>query len=141
MMINFLPFFCLCFINLVPDPGSVNGANCKELAAKPDVDGFLVGGASLKVAKLGSYLISFHLTFPYLLIFMIFPFHCAFIISRSSLTLSSLLKLRKVPEHRTRALGATLWCLCLGRYRIHRVQFKHVFEEISFQSCVMISAL
>ncbi|KAM6598881.1 triosephosphate isomerase, cytosolic [Cannabis sativa] len=28
--------------------GSVNGANCKELAAKPDVDGFLVGGASLK---------------------------------------------------------------------------------------------
>lgn len=29
--------------------GSVNGANCKELAAKPDVDGFLVGGASLKL--------------------------------------------------------------------------------------------
>ncbi|CAN6442641.1 unnamed protein product [Victoria cruziana] len=28
--------------------GSVNGANCQELAAKPDVDGFLVGGASLK---------------------------------------------------------------------------------------------
>ncbi|KAL9226595.1 hypothetical protein vseg_002388 [Gypsophila vaccaria] len=28
--------------------GSVNGANCKELAGKPDVDGFLVGGASLK---------------------------------------------------------------------------------------------
>ncbi|OAY61231.1 hypothetical protein MANES_01G173500v8 [Manihot esculenta] len=28
--------------------GSVNGGNCKELAAKPDVDGFLVGGASLK---------------------------------------------------------------------------------------------
>ncbi|XP_057523764.1 triosephosphate isomerase, cytosolic [Amaranthus tricolor] len=28
--------------------GSVNGANCKDLAAKPDVDGFLVGGASLK---------------------------------------------------------------------------------------------
>ncbi|KAL9274804.1 Triosephosphate isomerase, cytosolic-like protein [Drosera capensis] len=28
--------------------GSVNGANCKELAAQPDVDGFLVGGASLK---------------------------------------------------------------------------------------------
>ncbi|XP_062092672.1 triosephosphate isomerase, cytosolic [Humulus lupulus] len=28
--------------------GSVNGANCRELAAKPDVDGFLVGGASLK---------------------------------------------------------------------------------------------
>ncbi|GAV68875.1 LOW QUALITY PROTEIN: TIM domain-containing protein, partial [Cephalotus follicularis] len=28
---------------------SVNGANCKELAGQPDVDGFLVGGASLKV--------------------------------------------------------------------------------------------
>ncbi|KAK1805396.1 hypothetical protein P4O66_019712 [Electrophorus voltai] len=28
--------------------GSVTGANCKELAAKVDVDGFLVGGASLK---------------------------------------------------------------------------------------------
>ncbi|THU97760.1 Triosephosphate isomerase [Dendrothele bispora CBS 962.96] len=28
--------------------GSVNGANCKELATLPDVDGFLVGGASLK---------------------------------------------------------------------------------------------
>nr|KJB21625.1 hypothetical protein B456_004G005000 [Gossypium raimondii] len=28
--------------------GSVNGANCNELAAQPDVDGFLVGGASLK---------------------------------------------------------------------------------------------
>nr|KAF6370956.1 triosephosphate isomerase 1 [Myotis myotis] len=28
--------------------GSVTGANCKELACQPDVDGFLVGGASLK---------------------------------------------------------------------------------------------
>ncbi|XP_024990905.1 triosephosphate isomerase, cytosolic-like isoform X2 [Cynara cardunculus var. scolymus] len=28
--------------------GSVNGGNCKELGAQPDVDGFLVGGASLK---------------------------------------------------------------------------------------------
>lgn len=28
--------------------GSVNGANCKELAGQPDIDGFLVGGASLK---------------------------------------------------------------------------------------------
>ncbi|KAM7270594.1 hypothetical protein ACFE04_029808 [Oxalis oulophora] len=28
--------------------GSVTGASCKELGAKPDVDGFLVGGASLK---------------------------------------------------------------------------------------------
>merc|ERR1712167_301477 len=28
--------------------GSVNGKNCRELAKKEDVDGFLVGGASLK---------------------------------------------------------------------------------------------
>uniref|UniRef100_A0A2K6MXV4 Triosephosphate isomerase n=1 Tax=Rhinopithecus bieti TaxID=61621 RepID=A0A2K6MXV4_RHIBE len=28
--------------------GSVTGATCKELASQPDVDGFLVGGASLK---------------------------------------------------------------------------------------------
>ncbi|XP_057655528.1 triosephosphate isomerase-like [Diorhabda carinulata] len=28
--------------------GSVTGANCVELAAMPDIDGFLVGGASLK---------------------------------------------------------------------------------------------
>lgn len=28
--------------------GSVTGSNCKELAQKPDIDGFLVGGASLK---------------------------------------------------------------------------------------------
>jgi len=28
--------------------GSVSGANCKDLAKKPDIDGFLVGGASLK---------------------------------------------------------------------------------------------
>lgn len=31
--------------------GSVSGANCKELAGQPDVDGFLVGGASLKVCE------------------------------------------------------------------------------------------
>ena len=28
--------------------GSVNAGNCKELAGQPDIDGFLVGGASLK---------------------------------------------------------------------------------------------
>ena len=28
--------------------GSVTSENCKELATQPDVDGFLVGGASLK---------------------------------------------------------------------------------------------
>lgn len=43
--------FCLelRFALLIEFLGSVNGGNCKELAAKPDVDGFLVGGASLKV--------------------------------------------------------------------------------------------
>jgi hypothetical protein len=29
--------------------GSVTAANCKEIGCNPDVDGFLVGGASLKV--------------------------------------------------------------------------------------------
>ncbi len=28
--------------------GSVNDQNCNELAGQPDIDGFLVGGASLK---------------------------------------------------------------------------------------------
>ncbi|KAK8959685.1 Triosephosphate isomerase, cytosolic [Platanthera guangdongensis] len=31
--------------------GSVNGANSKELAAQLDIDGFLVGGASLKLRQ------------------------------------------------------------------------------------------
>lgn len=30
--------------------GSVSEKNCRELATQPDVDGFLVGGASLKPA-------------------------------------------------------------------------------------------
>jgi triosephosphate isomerase (TIM) len=30
--------------------GSVNEKNCKDLAKQPDIDGFLVGGASLKPA-------------------------------------------------------------------------------------------
>lgn len=30
--------------------GSVNEKNCKDLAQQPDIDGFLVGGASLKPA-------------------------------------------------------------------------------------------
>ena len=29
--------------------GSVTSANCKEIGSNPDVDGFLVGGAALKV--------------------------------------------------------------------------------------------
>lgn len=28
--------------------GSVTGGTCRELAQSPDIDGFLVGGASLK---------------------------------------------------------------------------------------------
>lgn len=36
-------FFLVFFL-----PGSVKGSNCKELAKKEDIDGFLVGGASLK---------------------------------------------------------------------------------------------
>ena len=28
--------------------GSVNASNCKDLASMSDIDGFLVGGASLK---------------------------------------------------------------------------------------------
>ena len=35
----------LCVYN---SAGSVTSGNCKSLASKPDVDGFLVGGASLK---------------------------------------------------------------------------------------------
>lgn len=44
--------FCFFFCKQIRNAGSVNGANCKELAARPDVDGFLVGGASLKVVFL-----------------------------------------------------------------------------------------
>lgn len=35
-------------VHMPPLPGSVTGATCKELASQADVDGFLVGGASLK---------------------------------------------------------------------------------------------
>uniref|UniRef100_A0A669QU14 Triosephosphate isomerase n=1 Tax=Phasianus colchicus TaxID=9054 RepID=A0A669QU14_PHACC len=35
-------------VSLKMEQGSVTGANCKELASQHDVDGFLVGGASLK---------------------------------------------------------------------------------------------
>lgn len=35
----------MCFS---PSAGSVTAANCRELASQSDVDGFLVGGASLK---------------------------------------------------------------------------------------------
>lgn len=44
-MINILTYI----INILLTAGSVNGGNSKELASQPDVDGFLVGGASLKV--------------------------------------------------------------------------------------------
>jgi triosephosphate isomerase len=32
--------------------GSVTASNCRELGACPDIDGFLVGGASLKPGQL-----------------------------------------------------------------------------------------
>lgn len=41
----------LIITHVLPATGSVTTANYKELAAQPDVDGFLVGGASLKVMK------------------------------------------------------------------------------------------
>jgi triosephosphate isomerase (TIM) len=31
--------------------GSVKGSNCADLASQPDIDGFLVGGASLNGAE------------------------------------------------------------------------------------------
>lgn len=51
-----LPLFYLLNYpeNSKPPTGSVNGGNSAELAKKEDIDGFLVGGASLKVTKLSS---------------------------------------------------------------------------------------
>ncbi len=46
---TYLKQMCYILTKSMSAVGSVNGANCKELAAQPDVDGFLVGGASLKV--------------------------------------------------------------------------------------------
>ena len=34
--------------------GSVNFGNCDDLATRDDIDGFLVGGASLKAADFGT---------------------------------------------------------------------------------------
>ena len=42
-LLNFLHLKSLFWVS-----GSVKGENCRELAAQPDIDGFLVGGASLK---------------------------------------------------------------------------------------------
>lgn len=36
------------FSKKYPVSGSVTAENCQELGKKPDIDGFLVGGASLK---------------------------------------------------------------------------------------------
>lgn len=41
------------------DLGSVNGGNSSELAKQEDIDGFLVGGASLKVCTLMSFTLKF----------------------------------------------------------------------------------
>ncbi|RVW57090.1 Triosephosphate isomerase, cytosolic [Vitis vinifera] len=43
-----LCLFMFSLLQCTPIAGSVNGANCKELTTQLDVDGFLVGGASLK---------------------------------------------------------------------------------------------
>lgn len=43
--VNFCSGMCFVFFFF---SGSVTGATCKELASQKDVDGFLVGGASLK---------------------------------------------------------------------------------------------
>uniref|UniRef100_A0AAX7URV5 Triosephosphate isomerase n=1 Tax=Astatotilapia calliptera TaxID=8154 RepID=A0AAX7URV5_ASTCA len=42
------PQSVLCWVRHFFSSGSVTGATCKELASQKDVDGFLVGGASLK---------------------------------------------------------------------------------------------
>lgn len=39
-----------------PAGGSVNDKNCVDLARKEDIDGFLVGGASLDSAAFGKIL-------------------------------------------------------------------------------------
>lgn len=96
----FFPVSCLSF-NWIPLLGSVTAANCKELAAQPDVDGFLVGGASLKVMML---LLSLS---PSPLFVFVHKSMCItvgsnpdiFVVSsRSSLTLSSLLRSRRMPK-------------------------------------------
>lgn len=43
--------------------GSVNGGNCAELAKEEDIDGFLVGGASLKVPVIVIGVVSHHSVF------------------------------------------------------------------------------
>jgi len=43
----------------------VNGGNCAELAKQEDIDGFLVGGASLKVINITAFnflLLNFNIT-------------------------------------------------------------------------------
>jgi Triosephosphate isomerase len=41
--------YIIIYFLYFPSTGSVNGGNCAELAKQEDIDGFLVGGASLKV--------------------------------------------------------------------------------------------
>lgn len=82
--------------NIITISGSVNGANCKELAAQPDVDGFLVGGASLKVllSFLGFSLFCSVCALVLLCLYMV-PL---FVFRPSSLTSSNLLSWSKIPE-------------------------------------------
>jgi triosephosphate isomerase len=44
----FLVYFLTYMARYIQYGGSANAANAPELSACPDIDGFLVGGASLK---------------------------------------------------------------------------------------------
>ena len=49
LILNFIVlYYILMTFFFKTSTGSVNSGNCVDLAAKKDVDGFLVGGASLK---------------------------------------------------------------------------------------------
>lgn len=79
-------------LQCTPIAGSVNGANCKELTTQLDVDGFLVGGASLKVRLFIAY--KLYIIIIYLVIFQTLETYARLIhfplTSRSSSTSSSL---------------------------------------------------
>lgn len=104
--------------------GSVNGANCKELAAQPDVDGFLVGGASLKVAIMLPYTVLCFSFSRFVCILMLCTHIFSFCqtISRSLLTSLRLLRWRKMPKL-VSGVVFSVWSFCFSwRYIIHPVQ-------------------
>lgn len=67
-----IKFYFTLFLNAFAIAGSVTAANCKELAGQPDVDGFLVGGASLKVTEIVSFFSPLPLGFV-AMTFAVFP--------------------------------------------------------------------